>query len=154
MRTNEHSCVVRRVSSAVVLALAVIASPALATDIAWHSKTEPASWAGANYERKGTVDFKTGEQGSFLSYGTNRKVENGLMPWIAVYVFRFDDLSSITVKQEGTFDPASQVSKGSGEFLGGTGRFEGITGKVTLVGRFSGSTAETDWVGAYTLPGK
>ena len=75
------------------------------------------------------------------------------MPWIAVYVFRFADLYSITVTQAGNFDHASQVSKGSGEFLGGTGRFEGITGKVTVVGLFSGSTAETDWVGAHSLRG-
>ena len=140
MRTSERGSVVRLVSSAVVLILAILASPALATDIAWHSKGEPASWHNANFERKGTVDFKTGEQGSFLSHGTNRKVENGLVPWIAVYVFRFADLSSITVIQAGNFDQASQISKGSGEFLVGTGRFEGITGKVTVVGRFSGST--------------
>jgi hypothetical protein len=136
----------------VAAACLTMSGPALATDIAWHAKGEPASWHNANYERKGTVDFKTGEQGSYLTYGTNHKDENGLMPWVSQTVFRFDDLSSITVRMAGNFDRASQITKGSGEFVSGTGRFEGITGKVTLVGKFSGSTSEMDWAGSYSLP--
>ena len=133
-------------------ALAGFPAPSTAADIAWHAKGGPATWHNANYERRGDVDFKTGEQGSFLTYGTNHPMDNGLRPWISQTVFRFDDLSSITVRMAGNYDPASQVTKGSGEIMSGTGRFEGITGKVTLVGHFSGDTVEADWAGSYSLP--
>ena len=89
-----------------------------------------------------------------MQYGSNHAVDNGLMPFATVYMFRFDDLSSITVRMVGNFEQASQLSKGSGEILAGTGRFEGITGKVTLVGHFTGSMVEIDWVGSYSLPAK
>ena len=139
---------------ALVLATALVGFPlpSCATDIAWHAKGELATWHNANYERRGVVDFKTGDQGSFLTYGTNHPMDNGLRPWVSQTVFRFDDLSSITVRMAGTYEPASQVTKGSGEIMSGTGRFEGITGKVTLVGHFSGDTFEGDWGGTYSLP--
>ena len=35
-----------------------------------------------------------------------------------------------------------------------TGRFQGITGKVTFVGQLSSSVSEKDWVGSYSLPNK
>lgn len=143
-------------SSLIVLALsmALVAFPATsrATDIAWHSTGAPATWHNANYERKGTVDFNTGEQGSLLTYGTNHPRDKGLRPWVSQTVFRFDDLSSISVGMSGNYDPASQVTRGSGEIMSGTGRFEGITGKVTLVGHFSGDSVEADWIGSYSLP--
>jgi len=132
-------------------AAAAFPAPSCATD-AWHSKWGPAFWQGANYERKGTVDFKAGETGSFVSHGTNHPMDQGLTPFVSQYVFRFDDLSSISVRTAGNFDPASQVAKASGEILSGTGRFEGITGKVILVSRFSGSIPEMDWTGSYSLP--
>jgi hypothetical protein len=139
---------------ALVIATALVGFPvpSCATDIGWHAKAGPATWRNANYERRGDVDFKTGEQGSFLTYGTNHPVDNGLTPWVSQTVFRFDDLSSISVRMSGNYDPASQITKGSGEIMSGTGRFEGITGKVTLVGSFSGGTMEADWVGSYSLP--
>jgi hypothetical protein len=40
------------------------------------------------------------------------------------------------------------AQSGSGEFASGTGRFQGITGKVTFVGQLSGSVSEKDWVGS------
>ena len=79
-------------------------------------------------------------------------MDKGLRPWVSQTVFRFDDLSSITVKMTGNYDPASYVTKGSGDIVSGTGRFEGVTGKVTMVGHFSGDNVETDWSGSYSLP--
>ena len=152
--------IVRSTASASGLMVLIVATamvafpvPSRATDITWHSRGEPAVWNNANYERKGTVDFKTGETGSFISYGTNRPTDKGLTPFVSQYVLRFDDLSSIIVRMAGNFDEAIRVAKGSGEILGGTGRFEGITGKVTVVSRFSGGSApEMDWTGSYSLP--
>jgi hypothetical protein len=97
------------------------------------------------------VDFKAAETGSFVSYGTNHPMDESLTPFVSQYVFRFDDLSSISVTTARNFDPASQVAKASGEILSGTGRFEGITGKVNLVSRFSGLNPQMDWTGSYSL---
>ena len=78
------------------------------------------------------MEFKAGEKGSFLTYGTNHPMDNGLRPWLSQTVFRFDDLSSISVKMAGNYDPASHMTKGSGEIIGGN--------------------IEADWAGTYSLP--
>ena len=66
--------------------------------------------------------------------------------------FRFDDLSAITTHTAGTFDNVTQETKGVGKLVSGSGRFEGITGEVTVIGHFVGYSAESDWVGSYSLP--
>lgn len=129
--------------------------PAHATELAWHSKSDQVVQRDANSERNGTVVFATGEQASVVGYSTSRAEVDGIMPWIAQYMIRFDDLSSIAIKAEGKFDRKLHMSTGSGEFLGGTGRFEGIKGKVSLVSRYSTHEAmETDWTASYSLPAK
>jgi hypothetical protein len=35
--------------------------------------------------------------------------------------------------------------------MGGAGRFDGIVGKVTVVGRAYGLVNELDWTGSYSL---
>ena len=136
-------------------AFVALPTPVQATDIAWHSKSEHVVQHGANSERNGTIDFKTGERGSVLAYSTTHAEVNGMRPWVGISVIRFDDLSSIIVKSEGKFDPTLHVSTGSGEILFGTGRFEGITGKFNAIGKYSShETVETDWSGSYSLPNK
>jgi hypothetical protein len=130
-----------------------VTAPAVATDLAWHSTGGPAVRFAMNFERKGTVDFK-GEQGSFVAYGTDLPQTSALMPYVVVYVFRFDDISSITVRTNGEFDPGTKTSKVSGEILSGTGRFVGIRGKVAAINRITGDILETDWTGSYSLPKK
>ena len=144
-----------------VLAAALLTSPtpSYAADLAWHSKSEgvPAkeSWIGSErtFERTGTAEFKKGEKATYVCNGMNH---SAAVPderkWDQQCVFRFDDLSAITTHTAGTFDNVTQESKGAGRFVSGSGRFEGITGEVTVVGRFVGYSAESDWVGSYSLP--
>jgi hypothetical protein len=140
----------------VAAAWLIMSAPAYATDIAWHSKGEPAkwSWVGSlrTNERTGTVEFKTGEKATFVCNGMNHSLDaNRKQPWDTQCVYRFDDLSAITTHSAGTFDDVTQESKGAGKFVSGSGRFEGIAGEFTQVGHFSGDTVETDAVGSYSL---
>jgi hypothetical protein len=144
-----------------VIAMALAASPApsRAIDIAWHSKSEgvPAkeSWIGSErtFERTGTAEFKSGDKATFVCNGMNHAAA---VPdkrlWDQQCVFRFDDLSAITTHTAGTFDNVAQETRGVGKFVSGSGRFEGIAGEVTVVGHFVGYSAESDWVGLYSLP--
>ena len=134
-------------------AVFAVGVPALAADIDWHSKGEPAVRFGTNFERKGTLDFK-GEQASFVAYGTDLPQTSIVMPYVVVYVFRFEDMSSITVRTNGDYDPGTRTARASGDILSGTGRFVGIRGKLTAINRMTGDILETDWTGSYSLPKK
>jgi hypothetical protein len=74
------------------------------------------------------------------------------LPWDQQCVFRFDDLSALTIHMAGSFDSSTQETKGMGKFVSGTGRFEGIIGEVTATSHFTGYIVDTDWVGSYSLP--
>ncbi len=141
-----------------VAAIALVV-PAHATEIAWHSKSDHSSQhptsSGFNAERPSTAVFSTGEQASIVGYSTNYKEVNGKRPWTGISLIRFDDLSSIAIKSEGTFDPLSHENNTAGQFIYGTGRFEGITGNVTCLGKYiTHQLLETDCTGSYSLPGK
>jgi hypothetical protein len=136
-------------------ATAAMPFPARATDIAWHAESMTTYNVWPNTERKGTVALETGEKASFVSKSTAELSDDkGMTPWKAEYVLRFDDGSAITFRSAGTFDRITEVSTGAGEFVSGTGRFEGITGKLTQVSRFSSSMVGTDFVGSYSLPNR
>jgi len=146
---------------AFVLATALAASspPSRAADIRWHSKSGgvPAkeSWIGSErtFERTGSAEFKTGEKATFVCNGMNHQAAvPDKRPWDQQCVFRLDDLSAITTHTAGTFDNVTQETKGVGKFVSGSGRFEGITGEVTVIGHFVGYSAESDWIGSYSLP--
>ena len=78
----------------------------------------------------------------------------GMAPFKIQYMLRFDDGSTITIRSVGSRHQFDGTTSGTGDFINGTGRFDGITGRVTHTGQISGSTAELDWVGSYSLPGK
>jgi hypothetical protein len=153
---------VSEVSSLTVLvfATALVSSPTLsyASDLAWHTKSEgvPAKESSIGsertFERTGTAEFKK-EKATYVCNGMNHSAAvPDKRKWDQQCVFRFDDLSAITTHTAGTFDNVTQETKGAGQFVSGSGRFEGITGEVTVVGRFVGYSAESDWVGSYSLP--
>jgi len=140
-----------------VLATAIGAMPlpVRATDIAWYAETMTTYSVWPITERTGTVALETGERASLVSKSTaDLSDDKGMTPWKAEYVLCFDDGSVITIRSAGTFDQRTEVSIGAGEFLSGTGRFEGITGKLTQVSRFSSSSVGTDFVGSYSLSNK
>lgn len=86
-------------------------------------------------------------------------------PWEGYTTITFKDGSTFTYKFQGasSSDPgAAKLLKGKGEFIKGTGRFEGIKGQLSLDGRFvtpftKDKTKGDNWVevtGTYTLPKK
>ena len=86
-------------------------------------------------------------------------------PWEGYTTITFKDGSTFTYKFQGasSSDPgAAKLLKGKGEFIKGTGRFEGIKGQLSLEGRFvtpftKDKTKGDNWVevtGTYTLPSK
>jgi hypothetical protein len=138
-----------------VLALtsAGVPVPAQAADIAWHSTTKLTYQNGPNFRREGTAVLKTGETAAFVGDGTAYPIdEKGLAPSKVQYVLRFDDGSTFTIRFNGSRHQFDGTTRGSGEFVNGTGRFDGIVGKVSHTGQIGGSEAEGDWVGWYSLP--
>jgi hypothetical protein len=135
------------------LASAAVPVPAQATDIAWHSTTKLTYENGRNVRREGTAVFATGETASFVGDGTYYVSDaKGMVPVKMQYMLRFDDGSTITLCVAGLRHPSEGTNSGSGEFLNGTGRFDGIVGKVSHAGQIGGSGSEGDWVGSYSLP--
>jgi hypothetical protein len=132
---------------------AMVAMPASvkATDIAWHL-TSTLTDEGPPWKREGTAVFKTGENASLVANGTSDAPDKGVRSWKGQYVLRFEDGSTITTRVSGKTDIWTGASSGSGEFVNGAGRFEGITGTVAFVSHGSGEGA--DWVGSYSLPNK
>ena len=150
---------VERVTAWMHGALVAAPTPLQATDVAWHAastlKDESQTDEGPRWKREGTAIFKTGERASLVSNGTSDALsEIGVRTYKAQYLLRFDDGSTITIQGAGRTDLTTGRGAGSGEFVNGTGRFEGISGKVTFFGRASGEVSEGDWVGSYTLPAK
>ncbi len=144
-------------SSAIALlcaaALLAVPAPVQATDVAWHS-TSTLKEEGPPWRREGTAVFKTGEKVSLVANGTSDALEKGVRPYQGKYVYRFDDGSTITTQVAGRTDIFTGAGSGTGEFVNGTGRFEGITGKVSCVSQASGEVSEADCVGSYSLPNK
>jgi len=157
--------VIKAVSGASVIglffasALVALPTPVQATDVAWHltSKLTDESHTdeGTRWRREGTAVFKSGEKASVVSNGTSDALsEIGARAYKAQYLLRFDDGSTITIQGAGRTDMTTGAGSGSGQFVSGTGRFEGITGKVTFVSHASGEGGGADWVGSYALPAK
>jgi hypothetical protein len=137
------------------LALASVGVPVLAeaTDIAWHSTTKLTYQNGSNFRREGTATFKTGERASFVGDGTSYMIDDkGMAPFKVQYMLRFNDGSTFTIRFNGSRHQFEGTTRGSGEFVNGTGRFDGIVGTVSHTGQIGGSEAEGDWVGSYSLP--
>jgi hypothetical protein len=144
-------------ASALGLALAFASAGApvsvQATDIAWHSTTKLTYQNGPNYRREGTAVLKTGERASFIGDGTSYMIDDkGMAPSKVQYMLRFDDGSTFTFRFNGSRHQFDGTTRGSGEFVNGTGRFDGIVGTVSHTGQIGGSEAEGDWVGSYSLP--
>lgn len=135
-------------------ALLTVTAPVNATEVAWHMALKLTYDSPPNYEREGTAVSKAGERASVAVKGTfDVTDEKGARPFKGQWSLRFDDGSMITIQLAGSTDKAGAISA-FGEFVSGTGRFKGITGKVTYAGRRSGSDTETDLVGSYSLQNK
>jgi hypothetical protein len=94
-----------------------------------------------------TIDMIRGQGGSFKGYG----------------IYSYADGSTQVSKFEGT-STAEKLSsiKGTGEYIKGTGRFEGIKGTYSFTGKYITPYTKdetkgdliVEWTGNYTLPKK
>jgi len=115
--------------------------------------------------RRGLAQFENGDIAVFLNWFVF-DITKGHGALQAYVIHTFEDGSTFVTKNEGTqwLDPKGQASmKGTGKFVKGTGRFEGIQGDVTFEGKVlvpyakeKGLLADAyfDFVANYTLPRK
>ena len=117
------------------------------------------------FERRGVAIFEN-EVAAISIWGTFDYLENQ-GPWEGYTQITFKDGSSLMYKIQGASSPDTNdtkllVGKGKGEYIKGTGRFEGIKGQLSLNGRLltpytKDKTKGDNWVevtGTYTLPKK
>jgi len=116
------------------------------------------------FERRGVAIFEN-EVAALTIRGTFDK-QKGIVSFQAYNQISFEDGSTITQKIQGTLSaPPSEklrLYEGKGEYIMGTGRFEGIKGTITISGReitplTKDDIAAYNWIevtGTYTLPKK
>jgi hypothetical protein len=116
------------------------------------------------FSRSGLAFFEDGEVAQFSSRGTFDYI-NGEGPYQGYAKYIFKDGSTIVVKFLGTVKKGEKgkVAEGSGDYVNGTGRFEGIKGSgsytcknVTPYAPEKGTRGETycDMMMTRTLPSK
>ena len=114
------------------------------------------------YDQTGLASFDTGQVASLTLKGTFDYTKgSGTIQGYTVYTF--EDGSTFSLKWGGTTrpDPGGKGSwvETTGIYIQGTGRFAGIQGDGTMMGRRfvpfgGGAQAYTDFTGKYTLPPK
>jgi hypothetical protein len=118
------------------------------------------------FSRVGLVFFENGEVATYSNRGTFDSTK-GHSSYVGYGLVTYEDGSTTTSKFQGTSTPIEgtklKASKGTGEYIKGTGRFEGIKGTFSVTGRrlmpFSKKTgtrgdAYFDVTATYTLPSK
>lgn len=132
-------------------AAVLIAAPGLAqgADISWKYTVGSGTMGGGKFTRLGTAVLSTGETAEVKNEGVDGPSDEKGRPTVTVdSVMRFKDGSSITMRYAGYRDPKLRdEAAGSGEFVSGTGRYQGITGHFT----YKGVAGSTETVGTYTL---
>lgn len=117
------------------------------------------------YERRGVAIFENGETAVYHTRGT-ANVINGQGPFDGYSQFIYKDGSTFMTEYTGTLTmaPGEKLPsfKGKGKYIKGTGRFEGIKGKMSFTGKYitpytedktKGDTV-VDVTGTRTLPKK
>jgi len=88
--------------------------------------------------RKGLVYFENGEVATYTYWGTLDLIK-GKGPFKGYSIFTFADGSLIVKRMQGTLEPGPKLLpisvKGTGEFISGTGRFQGIKGDFKITGK-------------------
>ena len=113
-------------------------------------------------ERRGVVIFENGETAAYHSRLTFDSTKGDGSS--KVYAdWTFEDGSTIIYKCQGTVTSGKpRLIKGTGEYIKGTGRFEGIKGKVSFNGKYVTPYTKDETKGdaiidchlTYTLPEK
>jgi hypothetical protein len=132
-------------------ALTLLPLAAQAVDISWHRSTRLVDSEGPRTRQEGNVIFANGERAVIIVNGTDGPMDSD--NWITFKgreVMRFDDRSMIFIQYEGRANEGTRATTFQGEFLSGTGRFEGVAGTFKCAGRLR----EVDCSGSYSLPTK
>lgn len=116
------------------------------------------------YERRGVAVFEDGEEAAYRNCGMLDLVnKSGTFQGYCILTYK--DGSTIIIKNRGTLmNPEAgkfPVSEGTGSYIRGTGRFEGINGSLTFKGHYLTPYSKdtkgdmiTVTTGTYTLPSR
>lgn len=116
------------------------------------------------FERQGDVQFEDGEKAKQILRGTV-DINRGQGTFQSYSLITFEDGSTTMIKVEGVskMPPGGKlpISEGKGEYIKGTGRFQGIQGTMSFKGKqtkpYGGqykADMEVEATATYTLPGK
>jgi hypothetical protein len=91
------------------------------------------------YERKGVAIYENGETAAYQTWGTFDYTK-GQGPFQGYSQLVYEDGSTSMAQYQGTMTVAPGAKlptfKGTGKYIKGTGRFEGIKGKVSFSGKY------------------
>jgi hypothetical protein len=138
-----------------VVGLAIGTAPAWATDISWRTTGTQTSSDGNHYTREGTAVFTAGEEAHVVVNGfLGPDVSNSGGTARGEAVYQFKDGSSFTLRFVSIW--SGPLSRNAGIFVGGTGRFAGMTGTGTAANETATTTGPmvTVWTGNYELSTK
>jgi hypothetical protein len=89
-------------------------------------------------ERRGVAIYENGETAAYHSRLTFDSIKGGETSFSGYCDINFADGSISMTKFQGTVPvvEGKKIIKGTGEYIKGTGRFEGIKGKVSFTGKY------------------
>lgn len=115
-------------------------------------------------ERRGVAIFENGETAAYHSMITFDSIKGQGASWSGYSELSYADGSTTIAKGHGTAPVVKGVKlvKGTGEYIKGTGRFEGIKGEVSFNGKIVTPYTKdatkfdlvSDYTATYTLPKK
>jgi prepilin-type processing-associated H-X9-DG protein len=114
-------------------------------------------------EKRGVAIFEKGETAAYHAWSTFDSIKGQKGSGMGYSNYSFADGSAFMEKNQSTITFAKLSSmKGTGEFIKGTGRFEGIKGKLSFAGKYvtpytkdkTKGDAYFEVTGTYTLPKK
>jgi hypothetical protein len=115
-------------------------------------------------ERRGVAIYENGETAAYHSRLTFDSIKGGEASYSGYCDISFADGSISMTKFQGTSQvvEGKKIIKGSGKYIKGTGRFEGIKGKVSFTGKYvtpytkdkTKGDAVLEVTSTYTLPKK
>ena len=135
------------------------------TKVEWIAVPDVEKHVVALYERRGVAIYENGDTAVYHTRGTTDSIK-GQGSFHGYSNYLFEDGSTIMTEYTGTMmlAPGEKLRslKGTGKYIKGTGRFEGIKGKISFTGKFVAPYTKdktkgenvVDVTGKYTLPSK
>ena len=135
------------------------------TKVEWIAVPDVKGHVVALYERRGVAIFENGETAAYHTRGTSDLIK-GQGTYHGYSDYLYEDGSTVIFKYTGTLTLAPgdkmRTLKGEGTYIKGTGRFEGIKGKASFIGKYvtpytkdeTKGDAVFDVTATYTVPKK